>query len=73
MSVFSGKPSVSDAALADSIYQYNLYSGDFEPSNDPFFHLGSQPARDYTLLVSTKKDHGAGCGLWPCVSAALVL
>ncbi|GAB1303038.1 hypothetical protein APTSU1_001827900 [Apodemus speciosus] len=42
-------PSASDAALADHNHQYDLCSGDFEPSNDPFLVMGSQPARDYTL------------------------
>lgn len=74
MSVLAGNlASASDSGLANSTRQYDLYSGDFELSNDPFFNLESQPADDCTLPVSTQKDHGAACGLWPCVSMALVL
>lgn len=54
LSVLAGNlPRASDAVLAH-IYQYGPYSGDFEPTNDPFFPVGSQPAYDYTLPVSTK-------------------
>lgn len=58
MSVLAGHlPSASDAVLADRNHQYDLYSGDSEPSNDPFFLSESQPARDYTLPVSRKQQN----------------
>lgn len=46
-------PCASDAVVAH-IYQYDPYSGDFEPTNDPIFPMGFQLAYDYTLPVSTK-------------------
>jgi hypothetical protein len=53
MSVLSGNlPRASDVELAHTSHQYILYSGDSEPSNDPFFLMESQAAHDYSLPVS---------------------
>lgn len=54
MSVFAGNlPGACGATVAHSVHTYQLYSSDFESSNDDCFVMGSLPACDYTLLVST--------------------
>lgn len=58
MSVLVGNlPSACDVELAHNSHQYVLHSGDSELSNDPFFPMESQPAHDYSLPVSIKKNN----------------
>ncbi|MEJ1281467.1 hypothetical protein NN561_012417 [Cricetulus griseus] len=46
-------PGACGATVAHSVHTYQLYSSDFESSNDDCFVMGSLPACDYTLLVSS--------------------